>query len=54
MAGAGPALAAGLRPRPLAETVADTRAWLSTGEGTPNGLTATEEAEVLAAWHAGT
>jgi nucleoside-diphosphate-sugar epimerase len=49
---AAPALAAGLRPRPLAETVADTLAWLNTGAGTPNGLTEAEEAELLAAWHA--
>ncbi|WP_020520329.1 NAD-dependent epimerase/dehydratase family protein [Catelliglobosispora koreensis] len=46
-----PSLAAGLIQRPLAETARDTLA--ATGEGTAirAGLTAEEEAEVLAAWH---
>ena len=50
--------AAGLRWRPLAETVADTWAWQQTvpggwspGERTP-GLAVQREAELLAAWHA--
>jgi hypothetical protein len=49
-----PSVAAGLRVRPVAETARDTLAWL---RGTPDavvtGLTADEEAEVLADWHAG-
>ncbi|MDG4790614.1 NAD-dependent epimerase/dehydratase family protein [Micromonospora sp. WMMD1102] len=48
-------LAAGLRTRPLAETVRDTAAWLAAAgpeAGQRIGLTETEEAEVLAAWHA--
>ncbi|MDW5330033.1 NAD-dependent epimerase/dehydratase family protein [Plantactinospora sp. KLBMP9567] len=50
-----PSLAAGLRPRPLAETARDTAAWLATAgpeAGRRIGLTEAEEAEVLAAWHA--
>jgi nucleoside-diphosphate-sugar epimerase len=41
-------LAAGLRPRPVAETARDTLAWLRATPGaTVTGLTAAEEAEVL-------
>ncbi|AVT39661.1 NAD-dependent epimerase/dehydratase family protein [Plantactinospora sp. BB1] len=50
-----PSLAAGLRTRPLAETVRDTSAWLATAgpeAGRRIGLTEAEEAEVLAAWRA--
>jgi nucleoside-diphosphate-sugar epimerase len=47
---AGPALAAGLAPRPLAETARDTLAWWRSDPGaTLTGLTAEQEAEVLAA-----
>jgi 2'-hydroxyisoflavone reductase len=51
------ALAAGLRPRPLAETARDTAAWLaaagsSGAAGGSTGLTEAEETEVLGAWHA--
>jgi hypothetical protein len=47
---AGPALAAGLAPRPLADTARDTLAWLrSEPDATLTGLTTDEEAEVLAA-----
>lgn len=50
---ATPSLGAGLRPRPVAETARDTLAWLrATPDATVSGLTADEEAEVLAAWHA--
>jgi 2'-hydroxyisoflavone reductase len=48
------AIAAGLRFRPLAETVVDTRDWWYS-LGLPrlrSGPTAEKEAEVLAAWHA--
>jgi 2'-hydroxyisoflavone reductase len=53
--------AAGLRCRPLRETVADTWAWLADGDGEvrrsyrasrPHGLEAEREREVLAAWDA--
>ncbi|MBE1485770.1 NAD-dependent epimerase/dehydratase family protein [Plantactinospora soyae] len=53
-----PSLAAGLRPRPLATTARDTAAWLagvdvgSAPDGRSIGLTAAEESELLAAWHA--
>jgi nucleoside-diphosphate-sugar epimerase len=54
---AGEARAAGLRWRPLRETVADTWAWQQSvpggwrpGQNTP-GLAAAREAELLAAWH---
>jgi 2'-hydroxyisoflavone reductase len=49
------AVAAGLRHRPLAETVADTLAWDRTrDQGAPMraGLTPEREGELLAAWHA--
>ncbi|WP_433933980.1 epimerase [Sorangium cellulosum] len=45
----GPARAAGLRTRPVAETAADTLAWLrATPDARVTGLTADEEAQVLA------
>lgn len=48
-----PALAAGLRIRPLEETARDTLAWLRTSpDATLTGLSAAEEADVLAAWRA--
>jgi hypothetical protein len=44
-----PASAAGLTSRPLAQTAADTLAWLrATPDATRTGLTREEEAEVLA------
>ena len=48
-----PSFAAGLTQRPLADTARDTLAWLDTApERTRRaGLTPTDEAEVLAAWH---
>jgi 2'-hydroxyisoflavone reductase len=48
------AYAAGLSPRPLADTARDTLAWLETNPESNHraGLTASDEAEVLAAWHA--
>ncbi|MGD9960042.1 NAD-dependent epimerase/dehydratase family protein [Nocardioides sp.] len=49
---AGPSWAAGLRPRPLAETAHDTLAWLRTHGGTVTGLSRDAEADVLRAWHA--
>jgi nucleoside-diphosphate-sugar epimerase len=46
-------LAAGLAPRPLAETFADTASWLRAAESPPTtGLTEAEHAAVLAAWAA--
>lgn len=48
---AGPSLAAGLRTRPLAETVADTRVALR-DEPHRIGLTEEEEAGLLREWHA--
>ena len=55
----GPAEAAGLRTRPVAESAADTLAWLRSGEqGAANprvgraGLDPDREKELLAAWHA--
>jgi 2'-hydroxyisoflavone reductase len=50
-----PAFAAGLRTRPLEETVADTLAWLRSGdapEAPPAGLDREKERRVLAAWEA--
>jgi 2'-hydroxyisoflavone reductase len=45
---AGPALAAGLRPRPVEDTARDVLAWLRRDTGAVvTGLTADEEAEVL-------
>ena len=45
--------AAGLRTRPLADTARDTLAWLrETPEAAVSGISRTDEAEVLAAWHA--
>ncbi|MEL7974487.1 NAD-dependent epimerase/dehydratase family protein [Isoptericola sp. F-RaC21] len=46
---AGPALAAGLRPRPVEDTARDTLAWLrATPDAHVTGLTAAEEADVVA------
>lgn len=46
-------LEAGLRLRPVEETAADTLAWLAaTPDAVVGGLSRTEEAQVLAAWHA--
>lgn len=48
-----PALAAGLRTRPLAETARDTAAWLAAGgAGNEVGLTEAEEADLLKRWRA--
>lgn len=50
-----PALAAGLRVRPLADTARDTLAWeneVAGGHDTVAGLTPDEEADLLAGWHA--
>jgi nucleoside-diphosphate-sugar epimerase len=49
---AQPALAAGLTLRPLSETAQDTLAWAQAPNAPPTGLTAEEEAAILAAWHA--
>lgn len=50
---ASAALQAGLQLRPVAETAADTLAWLdATPDAVVGGLSRTEEAQVLAAWHA--
>jgi nucleoside-diphosphate-sugar epimerase len=47
---AGPALAAGLAPRPLVQTARDTLAWWRSEPGAAvTGMTAAEEAEILAA-----
>ncbi len=49
------AVAAGLRNRPLAETVADTLAWVRSGDApadAPAGLDPAKEQRVLAAWDA--
>jgi hypothetical protein len=43
---------AGLNSRALAETARDTLGWLRATNGPVVGLTADEETEVLAAWHA--
>ncbi|MGI5211431.1 NAD-dependent epimerase/dehydratase family protein [Plantactinospora sp. CA-290183] len=46
-----PSLAAGLRPRPLAETARDTAGWLAAGgAGARIGLTEAEETDLLNAW----
>ncbi|WP_238190445.1 NAD-dependent epimerase/dehydratase family protein [Methylobacterium frigidaeris] len=45
-------LAAWLTVRPLEETARDTLHWLKAGNGPVTGLTAAEEAALLAAWHA--
>jgi 2'-hydroxyisoflavone reductase len=46
------ATATGLRPRPLAETVRDTLAWLQTQDPPPRpGLAAEQEAALLRRWH---
>ena len=48
------AVAAGLRTRPLAETVADTLAWVRSGDAPadpPAGLDPAKERQVLAAWN---
>ncbi|AWN55013.1 NAD-dependent epimerase/dehydratase family protein [Methylobacterium sp. 17Sr1-1] len=47
-----PTLAAGLTVRPLEETARDALRWLEAGGGPVTGLTADEEAGLLAAWHA--
>lgn len=48
-----PSLAAGLRPRPVAETARDTLAWVRAEPGAAvSGITRDREAELLAAWHA--
>lgn len=49
---AGPALAAGLEIRPLAETARDTLAWARPRGASVTGLTAEEEAAVLHGWRA--
>lgn len=49
---AQPALTAGLTLRPLSETAQDTLAWARATNAQPTGLTAEEEAAILAAWHA--
>lgn len=47
-----PAMAAGLRIRPVAESARDTLAWLrATPDAEVTGLTPQEEAGLLAAWH---
>ncbi len=46
-----PACAAGLAFRPLSETARDTLAWAQGATAASTGLTAAEEAELLAAWH---
>jgi 2'-hydroxyisoflavone reductase len=47
-----PARDAGLTVRALSETARDTLGWVRTVDGPVTGLTADEESEVLAAWHA--
>lgn len=47
-----PARDAGLTTRPLGETTRDTLAWWHSANGNVTGLTADEERDVLAAWHA--
>jgi hypothetical protein len=50
---AGPAVAAGLRLRPLADTARDTLAWQrATVDAPATGIDREREAEVLAAWSA--
>ena len=51
---AAPARAAGLTPRPLAETARDTLSWARSAGGPVTGLTAEEERAALEAWHAST
>jgi 2'-hydroxyisoflavone reductase len=45
-------LAAGLTVRDASDTARDTLAWARAADGTVTGLTADEEAALLAAWHA--
>jgi hypothetical protein len=47
-----PARDAGLAVRALSETARDTVGWLRIANGPIIGLTADEESELLAAWHA--
>jgi nucleoside-diphosphate-sugar epimerase len=47
-----PARDAGLTMRPLADTARDTLDWLRSANGAVTGLTADEERDVLAEWHA--
>lgn len=48
-----PSLAAGLRPRPVADTARDTLAWVrAEPDAAVSGITREREAELLAAWHA--
>ncbi len=50
---AGPAMGAGLAVRPVAETAADTLAWLRADPDAPHtGISRSREAELLGAWHA--
>ncbi|MBM7517762.1 NAD-dependent epimerase/dehydratase family protein [Nocardioides nitrophenolicus] len=50
---AGPALAAGLRPRPVEATTRDTRAWLDADPAARiTGITIEREADLLARWGA--
>jgi 2'-hydroxyisoflavone reductase len=50
---AGPAVAAGLTLRPLADTARDTLAWQrATVDAATTGISRAREAEVLAAWSA--
>ena len=51
-ADASRALAAGLAPRPLAESIRDTLAWARTSPPDEAGLAPAQEAELLAAWRA--
>jgi nucleoside-diphosphate-sugar epimerase len=47
----GPSLAAGLRPRPIAETAAATLTWLrATPDAVVTGISRQREAELLASW----
>jgi 2'-hydroxyisoflavone reductase len=45
------AYAAGLAPRPLADTIRDTLKWIETQDGPTIGLDAEREATALKAWH---
>lgn len=48
-----PSLAAGLRPRPVADTARDTLDWVrAEPDAVVSGITRDREAELLAAWHA--
>ncbi|WP_246086957.1 hypothetical protein [Nocardioides humi] len=50
---AGPALEAGLEPRPVDATTRDTRAWLDADPAARiTGITTEREAELLARWRA--